>query len=483
MPGLSDLIAAAQAVFSANEGGCHQVQARQLKWAGLQSLRLLAIIGLLLIATPIVAQEELAPEEATSEPLPNPAAPVAAPAAADSTTYFADVSVRGRPIFQVGSLADIDAAARAEIINRRIASLLARTDTPPAVTVQLSPEGEWATLQSNNRVLMTVTQQDAQDFGLEVEELAQIWAEQLNQALDRPPLVIDVAQRLNTTVRDLIRDVIDNLPSLIGAFLVLLVTWGIAQSTRRIAFGWARQTEGDRSTEVLVGRLGYGGVWIIGAIVALGLVGLNFGALLGALGLTSVAIGFSLKDVLSNYISGVILLAARPFRLGDQVVIGEYEGTIVQIQLRAMTMKTYDGRTVYIPNQKVFQASIINNTASTSRRSSVMVGIDYDADVGEAIAVIRRAVTPIVGVEGDPAPVVLVHELAASTVNLEVMFWVNSHRGEFLQTTSKVAQTVKEALQTAEIEMPTEIYTLVFRNAEQALKAAQSATGGQIKET
>jgi small-conductance mechanosensitive channel len=189
---------------------------------------------------------------------------------------------------------------------------------------------------------------------------------------------------------------------------------------------------------------------------------------LGALGLTSVAIGFSLKDVLSNYISGVILLADRPFRINDQVVIGDYEGTIAQIQLRATTMKTYDGRLVYIPNQEVFQASIINNTASPRRRSSVMAGID----IGKAISAIEGILDKIEEVETNPAPDVLVSELAASTVNLEVRFWVDSRRSGFLATTSKVTQAVKEALEAANIDMPTDIYTLIWRELASPIKIA-----------
>ena len=151
-----------------------------------------------------------------------------------------------------------------------------------------------------------------------------------------------------TTIRELLRDIVGNLPSLVGAIMVIGFTWGIAKGVRYIAYSWAKQTEGDSNTELLIGRLSYGGVWIIGFVIALGVMGLDFGALLGALGLTSVAIGFSLKDVLSNYISGVILLAARPFRINDQVVIGEYEGTITQIQLRATTIKTYEMGEWYI---------------------------------------------------------------------------------------------------------------------------------------
>ena len=415
---------------------------------------LILITGIVLAAPVGLSQEELAPSE--------PSAPVSAPS---DGVYFADVLVRGQPVFQVGSLADINARDRAKIINRRIAGLLSQSSEIEQVTVSPDDPRKIATLQVNNRVIMTVTQQDAQDFGLGVEALAERWANRLNQELNQPPLAIDVGQRLYGTTRQLLRDFVTNLPSIMGALIVVLLTWIIARGVRYIAFQWAQRTEGDTSTEILIGRLGYGGVWVLGSVVALGVLGLDVGALLGALGLTSVAIGFSLKDVLSNYISGVILLAARPFGINDQVVIGDYEGTVTQIQLRATTMKTYDGRLVYIPNQEVFQASIINNTASPRRRSSVVVGIDYGENIAEARRAILNALQGVKEVEKEPAPDVLVQELAASTVNLEVRFWVDSRRTGFLATTSEVAQEIKEALEKASIDMPSDIYTLVFRNS------------------
>ena len=391
---------------------------------------------------------------------PTEPTPVAIPS---DGLYFADVLVRNRPVFQIGSLPQIDASARADIINRRIASLLSQNESPEQVEIAPDNPRRIATLRVNNRILMTVTEQDAEDFGLSTEELAQRWKKQLDTAFDKPPLAIDVTQRLYTTTRELLQDIVGNLPSLVGAIIVMGITWGVAMGVRYLAYTWAKQTEGDSNTELLIGRLSYGAVWVVGIIIALGVMGLDFGALLGALGLTSVAIGFSLKDVLSNYISGVILLAARPFRIDDQVVIGDYEGTVTQIQLRATTMKTYDGRVVYIPNQEVFQASIINNTASPRRRSSVIVGIDYGEDISQAIAVISQALVGIKEVETNPSPDVLVNELAASTVNLEVRFWVDSRRSGFLATTSRVAQAVKEALEKENIDMPTDIYTLIVK--------------------
>jgi small-conductance mechanosensitive channel len=422
------------------------------------------VLILLMSGAGLQAQEESSPEEPAPAP---PALPGPAPSLPEPTedgAFFADVLVRGQPVFQVGSLSGLDARERAQIINRRIGGLLSQSQELDAVTVQMDEDRQIALLTVNNRVLMTVTQQDATDFGLTVAELAQQWADRLNPVLAQPNLVIDVLQRLNGTARQLVDETIVLLPSLLGAIVLVGLTWIVAKGVRRLGLVWAEQTEGDRSSEILIGRLCYGGVWVIGSIVALGVLGLDFATLLGTLGLTSVAIGFSLKDVLSNYISGVILLAARPFRISDQVVIGDYEGTVVQIQLRATTMRTYDGRLVYIPNQKVFQSSIVNNTESPVRRSDVIVGIDYEDNITAARQVITKAVTQVEGVEKDPPPLILVHELAASTVNLEILFWVNSRRQSFLQVTSAASQAIKESLQAAGIDMPTEIYTLTFRN-------------------
>ncbi|MEL7511036.1 MAG: mechanosensitive ion channel family protein [Cyanobacteria bacterium J06554_3] len=398
--------------------------------------------------------------------LTTPTETIAAPA---DSSYFSEVLVRGQVVFQVGSLNDLSARERAAIINRRIASLLERTGGQVSVTATPAGEG-LIILEANNRTLMTVTAQDAQDFGVPLDALAEDWGETLETTFEKPPVAIDVAKRLNSTIRQILRDAIASIPALIGVVVVMFITWLIAKGVRYSAFRWAQSTEGDRSTEILIGRLGYGGVWIAGAVVALGVWGIDFATMLGALGLTSVAIGFSLKDVLSNYISGVILLAARPFHIGDQVVIKGYEGTITQVQLRTTTLKTYDGRMIYIPNQEVFQASVTNNTASTHLRSSVMVGIDYDADIAKAREVIVDAIASLADVQPAPIPEVLVRELAASTVNLEIRFWVDSRRAGFLETTSVVAQTVKKALQVNEIGMPTEIYTLRVQDVPDALK-------------
>ncbi|MEP0900276.1 mechanosensitive ion channel family protein [Nodosilinea sp. FACHB-13] len=364
--------------------------------------------------------------------------------------FFADVLVQGQPVLQVGGLPDVSAVERAGQINRRIAALLNQTDNPDPITVNVDRDRDLATLQVNQRVIMTVTEQDALDFDTDMATLAQRWADLLNQAMARTNLAAAVSYRIRGTSQQMVRNTLDNLPALLGALVVLVLTWLLAAVVRHAVLVWASKTEGDRTTEELISRLCYGGVWTLGSVVALGVMGLNFAALLGTLGLTSVAIGFSLRDVLSNYISGVILLATRPFRIGDQIVINNFEGTVTQIQLRATTVQTYDGRLVYIPNQEVFQSSITNNTASPVRLSSVTVGIDHNADLPDLFNRIQQQMKQVEGVELDPEPIVLVRELTPSTVNLEAQFWVNSRKQSFLQVTSQVLAAIKLTLQDAQ---------------------------------
>ncbi|MGK7951061.1 MAG: hypothetical protein AB4368_20320 [Xenococcaceae cyanobacterium] len=223
----------------------HYLFPRRSRWLGIS----IVAIAFMVSIAPIVLPQE---EEIIPAPTETPSAIIPS-----DGLYFADVLVRNRPLFQIGSLPQINASERAKIINRRIASLLAQNENPGRVEIAPDNPRQIATLRVNNRILMTVTQQDAEDYGITTEELAERWAEQLNTAFDKPPLAIDVTQRLYTTTRELLRDIIGNLPSLVGAIIVVGITWGVARGVRYVAYTWATQTEGDSSTELLIGRLSY----------------------------------------------------------------------------------------------------------------------------------------------------------------------------------------------------------------------------------
>ena len=113
---------------------------------------------------------------------------------------------------------------------------------------------------------------------------------------------------------------------------------------------------------LLLSRLYYYGVLTFGMVTALGTAGLDIRALVAGLGLTGFALGFALKDVLSNFVSGVMLLAYRPFRIGDVIEMGEFLGAIEDIRIRDTLVRTADGRLVIIPNTKLVTEVVVNHT-------------------------------------------------------------------------------------------------------------------------
>jgi len=121
---------------------------------------------------------------------------------------------------------------------------------------------------------------------------------------------------------------------------------------------------------LLLSRVYYYGILIFGIITALGAAGLNVSALVTGLGLTGFALGFALKDVLSNLLSGIMLLLYRPFNIGDHIRMGEYEGTIETIRMRDTLVRAHDGRLIVIPNTKLITEVVVNNTHARAEISA-----------------------------------------------------------------------------------------------------------------
>jgi small-conductance mechanosensitive channel len=152
------------------------------------------------------------------------------------------------------------------------------------------------------------------------------------------------------------------LPAILTGAAVLLVFWIVAAVGRRLIALAAPRVKADTGVVLLLSRLYYYGVLVFGLITALGTAGLNVGALVAGLGLTGFALGFALKDVLSNFVSGIMLLAYRPFHIGDVIEMGEFLGTIETIRIRDTLLRASDGRLVIIPNTKLITEVVVNHT-------------------------------------------------------------------------------------------------------------------------
>jgi small conductance mechanosensitive channel len=175
----------------------------------------------------------------------------------------------------------------------------------------------------------------------------------------------------------------------------------------------------------------------------------SFFAILGAAGL---AIGLALKDSLSNFSSGVMLVFFRPFKVGDYVEAGGVAGTVDSISIFNSVLKTPDNRVITVPNSLIYGSTITNYTAMETRRIDLVFGVAYDDNVERAKEVIRSALESDERILKDPAPTIMLLELADSSVNFAVRPWVAS--AEYWAVRGDVLERVKKALEENGLSIP-----------------------------
>ncbi|WP_229779086.1 mechanosensitive ion channel family protein [Deinococcus knuensis] len=234
--------------------------------------------------------------------------------------------------------------------------------------------------------------------------------------------------------------------------LSLLVGWHFIQRFLQVQAGrWALDSS---LTLLLMGVTR--GVWaILGLYLVFGQFGINLLPILGGLGVVGLAVGFAAQDILANLISGVTLLLDRPFRIGDWVRTDRYEGQVTGLTLRTTRLRTRDNEHVSIPNKDVAGNVIVNLTQGGRLRLNVPVSIEYGASVEQA----RRVLLPVMlahpKVLHSPAPVVLVRELAASSVDVILRCWVTEEDvPRYPVIMMQLTEAAKEALQDAGMEIP-----------------------------
>ena len=165
------------------------------------------------------------------------------------------------------------------------------------------------------------------------------------------------------------------------------------------------------------------------------------------------------------FLLGILILFTEPFKIGDQIVVGDYEGTVEDIQIRATFMRTYDNRRVVIPNGDLFTDSVTVNTAYAYRRSEYDVGIGYSDNIEDAQALCLQVMSEIDGVLSSPAPDTFMTEMGDSAVVFRVRWWTDPKIAEVLKVQDKVLRTIKNRLTENGFDIPFPIRT-VYLNTE-----------------
>lgn len=257
------------------------------------------------------------------------------------------------------------------------------------------------------------------------------------------------------------------LPNVVVALLVFvlffLIARGVAALVRRLA-GRYQQHE---NFGLVFSRLARWLTLLIGFLITAVILFPNFtpARMIEFLGIGSVAIGFAFRDILQNFLAGILILLTEPFRIGDQIIVNEFEGTVEEIQTRATLIKTYDGRRVVIPNANLFVDSVIVNTAFATRRIEYDVGIGYGDKIGDAKRLIFEALGACASVLADPAPEVLVVDLAPSSLNLRVRWWINPpRRRDTFDSQDEVLSVIKQKLNENGIDLPFPTQQILFHD-------------------
>jgi small-conductance mechanosensitive channel len=268
--------------------------------------------------------------------------------------------------------------------------------------------------------------------------------------------IFSASENATKTVFEMINSFWAQLPVVGVGLVVFVIFLVLASIVRKIILMASGKTHLDIMLSSLLARIGYFATVVIGFFVASVVIfpGLSPGDLVAGLGIGSVALGFAFKDVLQNLFAGFLLLLYRPFHLGDQIKVKDYEGTVEDINIRATKIKTYDGERVVIPNSELYLNPVLVRTAFPARRTKIVIGIGYADDIEKARSVMLDVLKNTEGVLDEPAPAVDVYELGESSVNMRLLFWSKPVQTEVRQTSNRVVTGIKKALDAEGIDMP-----------------------------
>ncbi|TEW45479.1 mechanosensitive ion channel [Psychromonas sp. RZ5] len=188
---------------------------------------------------------------------------------------------------------------------------------------------------------------------------------------------------------------------------------------------------------------------VIAALSKIGVETTSFVAIIGAAGL---AIGLALQGSLSNFASGVLIIALRPFKAGEYIEAAGTAGVVESVQIFSTTLTTADNKYVVVPNSSILGGNIVNYSRKPTRRIDLMIGVSYSADLAKTKAVLEAVIAANEKVLPTPAPQVAVAELADSSVNLVVRPWVNG--GDYWPVRFELMEAIKNGLDEAGIEIP-----------------------------
>lgn len=450
-----------------------------------------ALIALLVLATAAAAQEESAPEEA-SEPVEEAGPIERIRAALDAIGGFERVTVEleAEVVKLRGEVRAPSARTAAERVAERAApEALYVANGIEVVAPEEGDEGGEPTLTADDRdqeiagslrrIFREVRELRAVEVTVEggIVHLSGTTTDE--NALERSAaiareqegvLYVDqgvsvratVWEQLTTTLTDLrarAKGWVARLP-VVGIGLLIILLAGLLAKMLFGSHVGTRLLKNSPLLQQVVARILGTVLLLSGVILALDVMGASgaVGAVLGTAGIVGLAVGFAFKDIVENYLAGILLAFHRPFSAGDLVEVEGVQGKVVRLASRETMLMTLEGNHVQIPNSQVFKASMTNFTRNPRRRFGFAVGIGTGEELARALKVGLKALRAIEGVMDDPPPFARVEGFGDSSMTVHYYAWVDQRVFDWWKVRSEGVRMVKRALDAAGVDVPNPIH-------------------------
>lgn len=267
---------------------------------------------------------------------------------------------------------------------------------------------------------------------------------------------------IQESLLELLGQTITAIPGLGIALAVLFSTRVVAKLVKRGTDQLTQSAIKSPSLRMLTIQTAYVATLSAGTLAAcvIAFPDLRLGDIIGFLGLGSVAIGFAFQDIFKNFLAGILLLLQEPFQIGDQILVGKFEGTVEEISIRSTQIRTYKGERVVVPNAIVFTSPVEVRTAFAQRRTDLEIGLDYNTPLAAAREVLLEATQAVEGVLSQPPVEVDLVGFGSSSINFVVRYWTFPEIAQVRRTKSLVIIALKAACDRANYHIPYPIRTV-----------------------
>ncbi len=240
--------------------------------------------------------------------------------------------------------------------------------------------------------------------------------------------------------------------NIVLAAAILIIGLWLAKRIKTILVSMMEKRGMDKLLATFMGSIAHILISAFVLIAALGELGIQTTSLIAIIGAAGLAIGLALQGSLANFAAGVMIIAFRPFKVGDFIEAGGAVGVVEGIQIFSTQMRSGDNKSIIVPNAKITGGTITNYSTKDTRRVDLVFGIGYDDDIKKAKKVLEDLLAKDERILKDPAPVVAVSELADSSVNFVVRPWVNS--ADYWAVYWDLTETVKLTFDKEGISIP-----------------------------